>query len=45
MTDKLWLHSQQMQEIFFFSKIFELDLGPIQLPVQWVLGAASQIEK
>jgi hypothetical protein len=34
-------HSRQEQEIFLFSTVSRLALGPTQPPIQWVLGAFS----
>jgi hypothetical protein len=45
-SNRLWagwlgFHSWQGQEIFLFSTVFRLALGPTQLPIQWALGAFS----
>jgi len=36
--DDAGFDSSQGQEIFLFSKMSRLALGPVQLPAQWVLG-------
>jgi hypothetical protein len=33
------------QEIFLFSTVFRLALGPTQLPIQWISGALSLLVK
>jgi hypothetical protein len=39
--DDLYLKSEQGQEIFLFSKMSRLALGPIQPLIQWAWGALS----
>jgi hypothetical protein len=36
MTKELWFDLWQGQEIFLFSKISRLALGPTQLPIQYI---------
>jgi hypothetical protein len=40
-TEKLGLHSGQGQEIFFFTTVSRLVLGPTLHPIQWVLQVFS----
>jgi hypothetical protein len=40
--DDLYLKSEQGQEIFLFSKISRLALGPTQPLIQWAWGALSR---
>jgi hypothetical protein len=39
MTEQLWFGSQEVQEIFLFSKMSRLVLCPIELTIQWVSEA------
>jgi hypothetical protein len=44
MTEESWFDSQQEQDMFLFSRMSRLTLGPIQplhSPFHWMMGAIS----